>query len=252
MEPERATNSDTSLSNIPVVQQQIRPFKSVKSAERYAPKFKAKVLKYLREGDGGEEEATDNTHSPHANRPAKCKYGKKTVTEAAKKFKVHPSTISDWAQSVKRQSELKGSTTKITLMNNSYQKETKNETTRSNSKTGDEKIQNHIVTILKNARVEGEPLTKQTDLGLLREKLMGQIKEIILTETVKGNDLADKKISKNSSWYENWWSRFSSSNISSTSVGSEGEAESGTDFHGGAGASSLHHKRTAVSSNKSF
>ncbi|CAG7728564.1 unnamed protein product [Allacma fusca] len=58
----------------------------IKTSERYVPQFKQKVLDYLN--------------------PDSSSRSKVTINAAAKKFRVHPTTISDWVQDNKRQLEM--------------------------------------------------------------------------------------------------------------------------------------------------
>ena len=67
----------------------------IKSAERYVPQFKQKVLDFLQSHD-----------DPTSETAGSRKRTKITISAAAKKFRVHPTTISDWIQDAKRKQEI--------------------------------------------------------------------------------------------------------------------------------------------------
>lgn len=183
------------------------------SAERYAPQFKAKVLKYLAEGESNQ---TGNDNSPVAPEHQKvtCKYGMKTIAAAAVKFKVHPTTISDWVHNLKRNSELKkvnqlkkSPRTSTTVNDNdkvSIKLAVKKPKTLPETKRNYQTTQ-QIVSILLKERLEGQ-LSKESNLKLLREKLFANLEPLIIAAN------SHTSTRKTTPWFINWWSRFSKCN----------------------------------------
>lgn len=219
------------------------------SAERYAPQFKAKVLKYLADGESDQafnEKLIDNhqvLENQQVTPPKTCKYGKKTIAAAALRFKVHPTTISDWVHNLKRNSELKKvnqlkkSPSKTKSPSDNVNDKVTNKLPKLKSKTLAERKQDEItqqiVTILRKERLEGG-LSKESNLSTLCEKLIANLKPLIIP--VKSQAFAKAP------WFINWWSRFSQCNSTTNASEIGGNSETNGD-----GVNSQDQKRITVS-----
>ncbi|CAL8143090.1 unnamed protein product [Orchesella dallaii] len=187
------------------------PHKSL-SAERYAPQFKEKVLKYLEQGD---EEDTPTEKPPSSKTPHK--YGSQTIASAAAKFHVHPTTISDWVQNKRRQAELKN-LQEISMSIDTQSQQSSSTPTSSASSIAKKsktnapmnKVESEIISILNKERVK-VPLSKETNVQILKQNISQQIQAIVNdNETSFTPSTTPSKMP----WYVIWWKRFDTPNSS--------------------------------------
>lgn len=181
------------------------------SSERYAPQFKAKVLKYL---SGSEEisQHDDESSDDTAPKKSKCKYGKRTISAAATKFNIHPRTIADWVQAVKRQADYRemtsqGTSPSIQSSDCHRRSAEKSPTSGKNHSPSSRKgsaFDEKIVTVLQQLRAS-EPINKEASSVVLREKILTRLNEIIPSSSgppVPGTSTGTAP------WYMIWWNRF--------------------------------------------